>query len=47
MTAANDGHMLRNHVHRILKKHFHEKAYYVHLVDLFNEVHKIAHMFSA
>ncbi|PWA33869.1 chrysanthemyl diphosphate synthase [Artemisia annua] len=37
MTAVNDGHMLRNHVHRILKKHFHEKAYYVHLVDLFNE----------
>nr|AFW98447.1 chrysanthemyl diphosphate synthase [Chrysanthemum lavandulifolium] len=38
MTAVNDGHMLRNHVHRILKKHFHEEAYYVHLVDLFNEV---------
>nr|Q7XYS8.1 RecName: Full=Monoterpene synthase FDS-5, chloroplastic; AltName: Full=Chrysanthemyl diphosphate synthase; Short=CPP synthase; AltName: Full=Dimethylallyltranstransferase; AltName: Full=Lavandulyl diphosphate synthase; Short=LPP synthase; Flags: Precursor [Artemisia spiciformis]AAP74721.1 chrysanthemyl diphosphate synthase [Artemisia spiciformis] len=35
--AINDGVLLRNHVHRILKKHFQGKAYYVHLVDLFNE----------
>nr|GEW37964.1 chrysanthemyl diphosphate synthase [Tanacetum cinerariifolium] len=37
MTAVNDGLMLRNHVHRILKEHFHDKAYYMQLVDLFNE----------
>ncbi|GJU10396.1 phospholipase-like protein [Tanacetum coccineum] len=37
VTVVNDGHILRNHVHRILKKHVHEKVYYVHLVDLFNE----------
>ncbi|GJW27652.1 chrysanthemyl diphosphate synthase [Tanacetum coccineum] len=37
VTVVNDGHMLRNHVHRMLKKHVHEMAYYVHLVDLFNE----------
>nr|ALF46698.1 farnesyl pyrophosphate synthase 1 [Chrysanthemum x morifolium] len=36
--AANDGILLRNHVPRILKKHFRGKPYYVDLVDLFNEV---------
>ncbi|KAJ4725333.1 Farnesyl pyrophosphate synthase [Melia azedarach] len=36
--AVNDGVILRNHVHRIIKKHFREKPYYVELVDLFNEV---------
>ncbi|KAL1214047.1 Farnesyl pyrophosphate synthase 1 [Cardamine amara subsp. amara] len=38
MVAINDGILLRNHIHRILKKHFREKPYYVDLVDLFNEV---------
>ncbi|XP_071725719.1 farnesyl diphosphate synthase 2-like [Rutidosis leptorrhynchoides] len=36
--AVNDGVVLRNHIPRVLKKHFREKAYYVDLVDLFNEV---------
>uniref|UniRef100_A0A5B7BDE9 Uncharacterized protein n=1 Tax=Davidia involucrata TaxID=16924 RepID=A0A5B7BDE9_DAVIN len=38
MNAANDGVLLRNHIPRILKKHFREKPYYVDLLDLFNEV---------
>ncbi|KAK6133172.1 hypothetical protein DH2020_033062 [Rehmannia glutinosa] len=38
MIAVNDGIMLRNHIPRILKKHFREKPYYVDLLDLFNEV---------
>ncbi|KAM7262521.1 hypothetical protein ACFE04_000204 [Oxalis oulophora] len=38
MVAANDGILLRNHIPRILKKHFRGKAYYVDMVDLFNEV---------
>lgn len=38
MIAANDGIILRNHVPRILKKHFKGKTYYVDLLDLFNEV---------
>lgn len=38
MVAINDGILLRNHIHRILKKHFRGKPYYVDLVDLFNEV---------
>nr|ARA73616.1 farnesyl diphosphate synthase [Lepidium apetalum] len=38
MVAINDGILLRNHIHRILKKHFREMPYYVDLVDLFNEV---------
>ncbi|KAM7495666.1 hypothetical protein LguiB_030275 [Lonicera macranthoides] len=38
MIAANDGLILRNHIPRILKKHFREKPYYVDLLDLFNEV---------
>nr|ACN63187.1 farnesyl diphosphate synthase [Euphorbia pekinensis] len=38
MIAANDGIMLRNHIPRILKKHFRGKPYYVDLLDLFNEV---------
>jgi farnesyl diphosphate synthase len=38
MIAINDGILLRNHIHRILKKHFREMPYYVDLVDLFNEV---------
>jgi farnesyl diphosphate synthase len=38
MVAINDGILLRNHIHRILKKHFRDKPYYVDLVDLFNEV---------
>ncbi|GJW02994.1 putative reverse transcriptase domain-containing protein [Tanacetum coccineum] len=29
--------LTRNHVHRILKKYFQGKPYYVHLLDLFNE----------
>nr|AXQ06578.1 farnesyl pyrophosphate synthase [Phalaenopsis japonica] len=36
--AANDGIILRNHIPRILRRHFREKTYYVHLLDLFNEV---------
>ncbi|XP_010538437.1 PREDICTED: farnesyl pyrophosphate synthase 1, mitochondrial isoform X1 [Tarenaya hassleriana] len=38
MIAINDGILLRNHIPRILKKHFRGKPYYVDLVDLFNEV---------
>ncbi|PKA61464.1 Farnesyl pyrophosphate synthase 1 [Apostasia shenzhenica] len=38
LIAANDGILLRNHVPRILKRHFGEKAYYVHLLDIFNEI---------
>ncbi|XP_047938372.1 farnesyl pyrophosphate synthase-like isoform X2 [Salvia hispanica] len=38
MIAINDGIILRNHIPRILKKHFRTKAYYVDLLDLFNEV---------
>ncbi|OVA08278.1 Polyprenyl synthetase [Macleaya cordata] len=38
MVAANDGILLRNHIPRILKKHFRGKPYYVDLLDLFNEV---------
>lgn len=38
MIAVNDGVLLRNHICRILKKHFREKPYYVDLLDLFNEV---------
>ncbi|XP_024965234.1 farnesyl diphosphate synthase 2 [Cynara cardunculus var. scolymus] len=38
MIAVNDGVVLRNHVPRILKKHFRGKAYYADLLDLFNEV---------
>lgn len=36
--AVNDGVLLRNHIPRILKKHFRQKPYYVDLLDLFNEV---------
>ncbi|KAL3614725.1 glycerol channel [Castilleja foliolosa] len=38
MIAVNDGIILRNHISRILKKHFKGKPYYVDLLDLFNEV---------
>ncbi|XP_062161452.1 farnesyl pyrophosphate synthase 1 [Alnus glutinosa] len=38
MIAVNDGVLLRNHIPRILRKHFRDKSYYVELVDLFNEV---------
>nr|APG79411.1 FPS2 [Eucommia ulmoides]BAB60822.1 putative FPP synthase 2 [Eucommia ulmoides] len=38
MIAVNDGLILRNHIPRILKKHFKGKPYYVDLLDLFNEV---------
>ncbi|KAL5981922.1 glycerol channel [Asimina triloba] len=38
MIAVNDGILLRNHIPRILRKHFREKPYYVDLLDLFNEV---------
>ncbi|CAH9137119.1 unnamed protein product [Cuscuta epithymum] len=38
LIAANDGILLRNHIPRILKKHFKGKPYYVDLLDLFNEV---------
>ncbi|KAL9259175.1 Farnesyl pyrophosphate synthase-like protein [Drosera capensis] len=38
LVAVNDAVILRNHIPRILKKHFREKDYYVELLDLFNEV---------
>ncbi|KAJ3670736.1 hypothetical protein LUZ60_008162 [Juncus effusus] len=38
LIATNDGIILRNHIPRILKRHFKEKPYYVDLLDLFNEV---------
>ncbi|CAN1353712.1 Farnesyl pyrophosphate synthase 1 [Linum perenne] len=38
LIATNDGILLRNHIPMILKKHFRNKAYYVDLLDLFNEV---------
>ncbi|KAF5728827.1 farnesyl diphosphate synthase [Tripterygium wilfordii] len=38
MIAINDGVVLRNHIPRVLRKHFRDKPYYVDLLDLFNEV---------
>ncbi|WOK92576.1 farnesyl pyrophosphare synthase [Canna indica] len=38
LIAVNDGVLLRNHIPRILKKHFKGKPYYADLLDLFNEV---------
>ena len=38
MIAVNDGIVLRNHIPRILKRHFRGKPCYVDLLDLFNEV---------
>ncbi|XP_068642760.1 farnesyl pyrophosphate synthase 1-like [Aristolochia californica] len=38
LIATNDGIILRNHIPRMLQKHFREKPYYVDLLDLFNEV---------
>ncbi|XP_052207059.1 farnesyl pyrophosphate synthase [Diospyros lotus] len=38
LIAVNDGLLLRNHIPRILRKHFRGKPYYVDLLDLFNEV---------
>ncbi|KAF3616179.1 Farnesyl pyrophosphate synthase 1 [Capsicum chinense] len=38
LIAINDGILLRNHIPRILKKHFKGKPYYVDLLELFNEV---------
>ncbi|XP_035544292.1 farnesyl pyrophosphate synthase 1-like isoform X6 [Juglans regia] len=38
MVAVNDGVILLNHVRRILRKHFRDKPYYLHLLDLFDEV---------
>lgn len=46
MIAVNDGVVLRNHIPRILKKHFREKPYYVDLIDLFNEVVQLYIFFS-
>ncbi|KAG7963223.1 hypothetical protein I3843_09G107900 [Carya illinoinensis] len=38
MIVVNDGVLLRNHIRRILRKHFRDKPYYLHLLDLFDEV---------
>ncbi|XP_044958014.1 farnesyl pyrophosphate synthase-like [Hordeum vulgare subsp. vulgare] len=38
LIAVNDGIILRNHISRILQRHFKGKPYYVDLIDLFNEV---------
>ncbi|XP_043688981.1 farnesyl pyrophosphate synthase 1-like [Telopea speciosissima] len=38
LIAVNDGILLRNHIPRVLKRHFRERPYYVDLLDLFNEV---------
>ncbi|GLT80250.1 hypothetical protein SLA2020_517020 [Shorea laevis] len=38
LIAVNDGILLRNHIGRIIRKHFRGKPYYVDLLDLFNEV---------
>ncbi|KAM0067662.1 putative transferase [Helianthus debilis subsp. tardiflorus] len=38
MVAVNDADILRSHIPIILKKHFKGKAYYVNLLELFNEV---------
>ncbi|KAF5192802.1 Farnesyl pyrophosphate synthase [Thalictrum thalictroides] len=38
MIAINDALLLRNHIPRILKKHFRDKQYYVDLLDIFNEI---------
>ncbi|GAA0164777.1 acyltransferase [Lithospermum erythrorhizon] len=38
MIAVNDGILLRNHIGRVLKKHFHDKPYYANLLELFNDV---------
>lgn len=39
MVAINDGVLIRNQIHRILKTHFKQKPYYADLLDLFNEVY--------
>ncbi|XP_025013789.1 farnesyl pyrophosphate synthase isoform X2 [Ricinus communis] len=38
LIAINDGILLTNQCHRILRMYFREKPYYVDLLDLFNEV---------
>jgi hypothetical protein len=38
MIACNDGIILRNHISRILRRHFRGEPYYADLLDLFNEV---------
>ncbi|EFJ25934.1 hypothetical protein SELMODRAFT_173042 [Selaginella moellendorffii] len=38
LIAANDGILLRNHISRILTRHFHDKPYYQDLRELFDEV---------
>lgn len=38
MIVVNDGVLLRNHIRRILRKHFRDKPYYLYLLDLFDEV---------
>nr|ACG34051.1 farnesyl pyrophosphate synthetase [Zea mays] len=38
LIAVNDGIILRNHISRILQRHFKGKPYYVDVIDLFNEV---------
>jgi farnesyl diphosphate synthase len=45
MIAVNDGVLLRNHIPRILRKHFRDKPYYVELLDLFNEVVDLHYFF--
>ncbi|CAO2166084.1 unnamed protein product [Urochloa humidicola] len=37
LIAINDGIILRNHVSRILRRHFKGKPYYVYIIDLLNE----------
>ncbi|KAE8795202.1 farnesyl pyrophosphate synthase [Hordeum vulgare] len=38
LIAVNDGIILRNHISRILQRHFRGNPYYVDLIDLFNEM---------
>ena len=36
--AVNDAFMLEGAIYHLLKKHFREEPYYVHLLELFHEV---------
>lgn len=38
LIAINDGILLEGTIYQLLKKHFKEKPYYFHLLDLFHDV---------
>ena len=47
MVAINDAIVLRSQISRILKNHFSDKSYYIHLLDLFNEVNFTTWIFNS